>query len=339
MMLLLKRVLLVLVLLFLLIVSASLLYFRDYLNSPTNMATEYYEIRIERGMSVSRVSRMLKDIGVLENAMDFVLLCRFKDRTIPAGHYRIPPRLRPVELLEAFNPKNLYFIKLTIPEGSRLLDIAKVVESTLGIRASSFLRVCNDQSFASRLGIEGETLEGYLFPETYHFEPGVEVSRVAERMVKELFKTFDESQRLEAQRQGLTVHEVMTIASLLEKETAIEEERPLISAVIRNRLERRMPLQIDPTVIYGLKEFGGDLTREHLNTDTEYNTYTRKGLPPGPICSPSKSSIMAALHPAEVDYLYFVSMNNGHHKFSSTAKEHSEAVRLYQKNRPLRPGE
>ena len=123
---------------------------------------------------------------------------------------------------------------------------------------------------------------------------------------------------------------------MVEKETALDEERPLIAAVIWNRLKRNMPLQIDPTVIYGLKEFDGNLTREHLKTDTEYNTYTRKGLPPGPICSPSKESLLAALYPQDVDYLYFVSTNNGYHKFSSTMQEHNKAVRLYQKRRGSR---
>jgi len=124
----------------------------------------------------------------------------------------------------------------------------------------------------------------------------------------------------------------------VEKETALDEERPIISAVIHNRLRRNMPLQIDAAVIYGLKEFDGNLTRAHLETDTEYNTYTRKGMPPGPICSPSEKSLLAALYPQDVDYLYFVSTNNGHHRFSSTMQEHNIAVRLFQRQRSSQQG-
>lgn len=330
------RILFLSLLLVFLALSGPVLYFKNYLDNPTNNGNEPFRIRIERGMSIADVAEVLKSQGVIKNTSNFALLCRMVGATIPAGEYRIHPRLRPKELILAFNPKNLVLRRLTIPEGSTLRDIAVIVEDSLGIDASAFLKKCADSSFIESLGIQADNLEGYLFPETYHFEPGTNASKVIERMAKELFGVFGVEQRERIPELGTTLHKTVTIASMVEKETAMDEERPSIAAVIWNRLKRNMPLQIDPTVIYGLKEFDGNLTREHLKTDTEYNTYTRRGLPPGPICSPSKASLLAALYPKDVDYLYFVSMNNGYHKFSSTMREHNKAVQLYQKSRRSR---
>jgi UPF0755 protein len=330
------RILFLSLLLVLLAVSGPVLYFKNYMGNPTNMGNKPFRIRIERGMSVADVAETLRSQRVIKNASNFTLLCRMLGATIPAGEYRIHPRLKPRELISAFEPKNLAFHRLTIPEGSTLRDIAAIVENSLEIDASAFLKNCTDDPFIESLGIQADNLEGYLFPETYHFEPRTSAPNVIERMVKEFFGVIEFQQRERISELGTTLHKTVTIASMVEKETAMDEERPSIAAVIWNRLRRNMPLQIDPTVIYGLKEFDGNLTREHLKTDTEYNTYTRRGLPPGPICSPSKASLLAALYPKDVDYLYFVSMNNGYHKFSSTMREHNKAVRLYQKSRRSR---
>lgn len=322
----------------LLAVSGPVLYLKDYLDNPTNMGTEPFDVKIERGMSLREVAEVLKSQGVIKNSFDFRLSCRMMNATIPAGEYEIPPMLRPMELVRAFVPKNLALRRVTVPEGSRLRDIAVIVENKLGIDASSFLKICSDASFAAYLGVEALSLEGYLFPETYHFEPRTSASKVAEQMVREFFEVMGPQHRKRMSELNASLHEIVTIASMVEKETALDEERPIISAVIHNRLKRNMPLQIDATVIYGLKEFDGNLTRAHLETDTEYNTYTRKGLPPGPICSPSEKSLLAALYPQDVNYLYFVSTNDGHHRFSSSMQEHNNAVRLFQKQRASRQG-
>ena len=326
-------------LLVLLLVSVPVLYYKNYLDNPTNMGTEPFDVKIERGMSVREVAEVLKSQNVIKNTFDFRLSCRLTDAAIAAGEYEIPPMLKPMELVQAFAPKNLLLLRVTIPEGATLRDIAVIVESKLGshvssgIDASSFLKICSDGSFAAYLGIEADSLEGYLFPQTYRFEPGTSASKVAERMVREFFEVMGPERRKRILELNVSLHEIVTIASMVEKETASDEERPIISAVIYNRLTRNMPLQIDSTVIYGLKEFDGNLTRAHLEADTEYNTYTRKGLPPGPICSPSEKSLLAALYPQDVDYLYFVSTNNGRHRFSCTMQEHNIAVRLFQKQR------
>jgi len=330
------RVAFLLLLLVFLVVSGSMLYVKDYLSNPTNMGTEPFHVKIERGMSIKEVAGLLKSQGVIKHPSNFALVCRFLDVAIQAGEYRILPKLKPIELVGAFEPKNLVLRRVTIPEGSTLRDIAGIMERSLGIDVSTSIKICNDDSFAANLGVQANSLEGYLFPETYHFEPGTRASKVIERMVNEFFKVVGPRHRERILELNTTLHKVVTIASMVEKETALDEERPLIAAVIWNRLKRNMPLQIDPTVIYGLREFDGNLTREHLKTDTEYNTYTRKGLPPGPICSPSRESFLAALYPKDIDYLYFVSTNSGYHKFSSTMQEHNKAVRLYQKRRRSR---
>lgn len=327
------RILFLLVLAVLLVASAPVLYFKSYFDNPTNKASKPFLVEIERGMSVREVAEVLKSQGVIRSVFDFALACRLMDASIQAGEYRIPPRLKPTELIRAFSPEHLALCRVTIPEGSTLKDIAAIVESSLGILGSDFLMICNDKSFTAHLGFQANSLEGYLYPETYYFEPGTSARKVAERMVKEFRDVVGPKYQSRIAELGMTLHKVVTIASLIEKETAVARERPLISAVIYNRLRRNMPLQIDATVIYGLKDFDGNLTRDDLEADTPYNTYTRKGLPPGPICSPSKASLLAALYPRDVPYLYFVSMNNGHHKFSATIEEHNRAVWRYQKGR------
>jgi len=327
------RILFLFVLAVLLAASAPLLYLKSYFDNPTNMANSPFRVKIERGMSVRDVAQVLKSQGVIRSVFDFALACRLMRAKIQAGEYRIPPRLKPTELIRAFCPKNIALRRVTIPEGSTLKEIAGIVERSLGIPAADFLMICNDKSFAAHLGIKANSLEGYLYPETYYFEPGTGARKVVERMVKEFESVMGQKYQSRIDKLGLTLHKVVTIASLVEKETALEQERPLIAAVFYNRLRRNMPLQADASVIYGLKDFDGNLTRGDLKADTPYNTYTRKGLPPGPICSPSKASLLAALYPSDVSYLYFVSMNNGHHKFSTTIEEHNRAVWRYQKRR------
>jgi UPF0755 protein len=195
-----------------------------------------------------------------------------------------------------------------------------------------FLALCRDASFIRSLGIEAPTLEGYLFPETYALVRGeVSEQSLVTRMVRhfdQVWKALDKPDPLPLDR-----HQLVTLASIVEKETGNGEERPIIAGVFYNRLHKKMRLQSDPTTIYGLANFNGNLTRKDLHTATPYNTYVIHGLPPGPICNPGRASLEAVLHPAEVDYLYFVSRNNGSHQFSATLEEHNRAVHRYQQTR------
>jgi UPF0755 protein len=188
--------------------------------------------------------------------------------------------------------------------------------------------------FLARWGLPPQGLEGYVYPDTYHFSWLASPEEIVGQLVARLYTALSPDLYRRAATLGLSMHEVLTLASLIEKETAVAEERTLVSAVFHNRLRKRMPLQCDPTVIYGLirlDQFDGNLTRQHLRTPTAYNTYLLPGLPPGPIASPGIESIRAALHPAENTYLYFVARGDGTHVFSSNLAEHNRAVQYFQK--------
>jgi UPF0755 protein len=197
----------------------------------------------------------------------------------------------------------------------------------------AFMHAALDPELVKALGLKGNTFEGYLFPETYHFPKGVSPREVIDKMVAHFRSVFTPTWIDRAQAIGMTTHEVVTLGSIVEKETATPEERPLIAAVFLNRLKRDMRLESDPTVIYGMKDFDGNLTRKDLEIPTPYNTYQIKGLPQSPIANPGRASIAAVLYPSEEPHLYFVSKNDGSHHFSRTLSEHNEMVRRYQLRR------
>jgi UPF0755 protein len=180
------------------------------------------------------------------------------------------------------------------------------------------------------MGIQAESLEGYLFPDTYYFPRNTPIDRIIQTMLDRFNTVFTPAWADRARGIGLSRHQVVTLASIIEKETGAAGERPLIASVFHNRLARGMRLQSDPTVIYGIEDFDGNLTRAHLETPTPYNTYQVAGLPPGPIASPGRAALEAALFPEETDYLYFVARGDGTHQFSTRLDEHNEAVRRYQ---------
>jgi UPF0755 protein len=200
---------------------------------------------------------------------------------------------------------------------------------------AAVLQKAADAQFAASLGIEGESLEGYLFPETYKFNRGSNPEIILRRMVDRFNTVFNQDMEKQAAAVGLSRKELITLASLVEKETGCAEEKPVIAAVFLNRLGKGMRLDCDPTVIYSLKlensAFNERLNRNHLKKESPYNTYLNVGLPPGPICSPGLDSIQAVLHPAKASYLYFVSKNDGTHQFSDTLEEHNRAVNAYQR--------
>jgi UPF0755 protein len=195
-----------------------------------------------------------------------------------------------------------------------------------------FVRLCRDRTFIQSLGIQADSLEGYLFPETYLFPRDTSTQDVIKAMAARFFKVWDKYADM-ARGHELSRHQIITLASIVEKETGAPQERPMIAAVFLNRLKKKMRLETDPTVIYGIPDFDGNLTKKHLQTPTPYNTYVIDGLPPGPIANPGEDSIKAVLQPANTDYLFFVSKNDGTHQFSRTLKEHNQAVSQYQKNR------
>lgn len=290
-------------------------------------------IDIRRGMGLTEIANLLKSEGVIHSAVAFEILtiCEKSQDKIKAGEYEISPALTMAEILTKLVEGDYIKISFTIPEGYNIFQIADLLAEKKFVNKERFIRLTQDENFISTLGIKATTLEGYLFPETYCIFKGAKEEEIITMMVSQLKSVITSEDMEQARQIGLSFHQVLTLASIIEKETKLSEERYLISAVFHNRLKQHIPLKSDPTVIYALlPDFDGDLKKEDLKVNSPYNTYRNKGLPPGPIASPGLNSIKATLYPPKVNYLYFVSMNNGAHKFSSTLKEHNKAVLKYQ---------
>ena len=245
-------------------------------------------------------------------------------------------RLGEEDLLDRLVKGRVMLHSVTIPEGLTAREVLPLVSPLLGDGEARFEAAVRDTRLVAAFDDRAQDLEGYLFPETYSFPGGVAAEEVVAAMVVEFTKVFGEASRTRARELHLTVRQAVTLASLIEKETAIPEERRLVSAVFHNRLRIGMKLDCDPTVIYALKlkgTYGGRLTKKDLALSSPYNTYVSGGLPPGPICNPGRDALEAALEPAPEPYLYFVSKNDGTHFFSRTFAEHSAAVRRYQQTK------
>ncbi len=292
-------------------------------------------IIIKQGQGFAAVSETIHKAGIINDPYKFKLLARLRgqDKEIKAGEYRLLSSMTPSEILQTIVNGRFYLRRITIPEGANLGQIALLFSVAGLCTDSEFIAVAADSSLARKLGIEAETFEGYLFPDTYYFQKGVLPEKIIKTMVRRFKYVFVPEWIRAADKHGLSVHQVLTLASIIEKETGAAFERPIISSVFHNRLKKGMRLETDPTVIYGIRDFDGNLTRKHLDTPTPYNTYKIKGLPPGPISNPGAKAIEAALYPAETDFLYFVSKKDNTHKFSTNIRDHNQAVRKYQLHR------
>jgi UPF0755 protein len=303
-----------------------------YAVTPTDTSAMSTVVWIKPGQSFSETVVQLQEAGLVRHPQRFRWIARFRgdDRHIRAGEYLVESSMSPRDILDTLVTGKTLLHKVVVPEGSTVLMIGQILEEAGLVSQKAFLQAASDPGLAEALGLEGHTVEGYLFPETYHLPKGVTAEEVIHKMVADFRSVFTAAWQERARANGLTIHEVVTLASMVEKETATPQERPLIAAVFLNRLKRGMRLESDPTVIYGIKDFNGNLTRKDLETPTPYNTYRIKGLPPGPIANPGRASIEAVLHPSEESYFYFVSKNDGSHHFSRTFSEHEQMVRRYQ---------
>ncbi|MFQ5645746.1 MAG: endolytic transglycosylase MltG [bacterium] len=288
-------------------------------------------IRIKRGTTLKEAARLLSEEKLIKECKIFTFWAA--DRKIKAGEYRLTPRMSASEIMAVLERGKSVLYRLTVPEGFRGEQIAELVHRKGLAKKEVFFLAFRDIKLLNSLGIEGKDAEGYLFPDTYFFPKGIKAEVIIREMVGQFENRFTEEMRNRATDLGWSLHEVVTLASLIEKEAGHQGERSLISSVFHNRLKRGERLYSDPTVMYGLSRFDQRLTKKDLASDSPYNTYKHKGLPPGPIANPGLASIKAALYPAKTDYRFFVSKNDGTHLFSRTLREHNRAVLKYQKRK------
>ena len=292
-------------------------------------------VDIPPGTSSSAIGRRLVDAGVIENDLAFRAALRWTARgqSLKAGEYRFDRPLSAVEVIGTIARGEAFARRITFPEGLTILEMARLYESRGFGPAGDFTQAAADPSLVIDIDPAATDLEGYLFPDTYALPRRTPASRLVAQMVGRFRATYTDDLRAHAEEREMTTREVVALASLIEKETAAPDERPLVSAVYTNRLKIGMGLQADPTVVYALQKSGkydGNIRREDLSLDSPYNTYKYRGLPPGPIASPGKASLEAAVSPADVPYLYFVSRNDGTHAFAATLSEHNANVRKFQ---------
>ena len=289
-------------------------------------------ILIEPGSGLAKIAQQLTEKEVVVAPLKFRLTAMLHglDTGVQAGEYALSGDMTPMQVIHVITQGRVHLHRVTIPEGFNLVQIAAAVEQAGFTDAATFGEATRNKDLITRLKIEAQSLEGYLFPDTYFFARGTTASQIITTMVGHFQAQFTAPWKNRAKELGFSVHDIVTLASIIEKETGTPSERKLISSVFHNRLKKKMRLETDPTVIYGIKDYDGNITRKHLKTWTPYNTYMIRGLPPGPIASPGKASLEAALYPEDTKYLFFVSKKDTTHYFSTNIRDHNRAVRKYQ---------
>ena len=301
-------------------------------------------IAVKKGASPFRLSEKLEDKNLISSAYQFHQLGRYmkKWKNIKIGEYAISSNMTPLEIFDVLIAGKSASRPVTLQEGLNIYQMAEKLEENDLVKADTFITLLKSKKFMISLGFTDPlppSLEGYLYPNTYHFNRTMTEKQIAKTMVNQFKKVWTVDFQKRANQIGFTKNEAMTLASIIEKETGAAHERPTISSVFHNRLKRKMRLQTDPTIIYGMwSQYKGNIKREHMKVKNKYNTYMMRGLPIGPIANPGKAAIKAALYPIETEFLYFVSKNDGTHYFSETYKKHKAGVQKYQMNRAARKG-
>ena len=331
-----KRLLKILVLLVILAAAAAAWWFYSGVDRPFQgyTASEQF-VDIPQGEGSVAIARRLVAAGVIHDVISFriALWLSGEGRRLKAGEYRFDRPVSAREVADKIARGDVYVRPITFPEGLTIKQMAALYESKGFGPARDFVNAAKNAALIRAVDPEAKDLEGYLFPDTYNLKRKETAEELVPRMVTAFMKAMTPELLERADQRGLTVRQLITLASIVEKETGNKDERPLVSAVYANRLRIGMALQCDPTVIFALDRAGrydGNLTRASLQYDSPYNTYRYPGLPPGPIASPGRASIEAAANPAPVQYLYFVSRNDGTHAFAMTLEEHNRNVQKYQ---------
>ncbi len=318
-----------------------------WIHSPSSLKgtairTVFYEV--QKNSPPLYLAYELEKLGVVTNAAGFYWYGKLsgKNSKIKAGDYRFTTKMKPKEVMDIILSGVSFGVPFRVPEGLTIRQIGVLLANLRPLTSieERFVALCMSRKFIGSLGFNKSlsSLEGYLFPDTYFIQRKTTEEEIIRQMVKKFRNVFTPELKSQAGVLGLSEHQVVTLASIVEKETGAPQERPLIASVFHNRLKKRMRLQSDPTVIYGIREFDGDIRRKDLQNKTPYNTYKIYGLPPGPIASPGKEAILAVLFPEQSPYLYFVSHNNGTHEFTVTYEEHKKAVAKYQLDKKARQG-
>ncbi len=299
--------------------------------SPVDANGKHVSVILLPGTTFSEVATKLAAKKLIHRrAFTFFARVRQLDSKVRSGEYSLSPSMSSWEILTILSRGQVLTYKISIPEGLKASQIANRLHEAQIVEAADFLEGVHNIAWLQEHGLEGSSYEGYLFPETYTFSKGLPVKTVLKTFAAQF---HDRWKRLEskAKNTGLNMREIVILASIIEKETGQSSERPRIASVFLNRLAKGIRLQTDPTVIYGIKTFDGNLTRRHLNDSTNpYNTYQFSGLPPGPISNPGEASLRSVVEPEITKFLYFVARGDGSHEFTQTYRDHLKAVEKYQ---------
>lgn len=322
--------------------AAGFLLFSWQVLTPTaSVQTVSRVFEVPAHLGVLAIARRLREADVIRSVPAFVAvsLARRSFRHLQAGEYEAPRGASTLDVVALLESGRVKQHPVLHPEGATMAELGRALEAERLARAADIVRLATAPAFLQRLGIDGTSVEGYLFPDTYQFVRGLAPEEMLARMVQRLRAKLTPELTARARARGLNLHALLTLASIVEREAVAPEERRLIAAVFWNRLRLDMPLQADPTVQYALGKERAKLTRADLNTDHPYNTYRRPGLPPGPIASPGLPAIEAVLDPAPVKYLYFVAIDERRHHFSTTVEEHNAAVARSRRARAALPSQ
>jgi len=319
-----------------LIIVFFLIYFYYQINTPYKEYPDEKIVKIKKGMNIDSIAVLLENEKIIKNKKVFLITYKifFRGKNIYAGHFLFSEPKSYIDILEKLTSEYGLLKSITIKEGDSIFEIAEAIQKKGWGEKRIFIKKTKDLVYMIKdFSPESDSLEGYLYPDTYKFSTNEKLESIIKTMVLTFKDKFFPIWYNKPDNYKLSINETITLASLVEKETAKKEERKLISSVYRNRLKRGMLLQCDPTFIYALKKDGkwtGKIGYDEIKYDSPYNTYLYKGLPPGPIANPGLKSIKASIYPADTEYLYFVSKNDGSHHFSKTLKEHNKAVYHYQ---------
>jgi UPF0755 protein len=285
------------------------------------------DISFPPGSGIRKLANELKAGGVIRSSWHFVLMARLRGdaNRLKAGEYRFTDDMSPDTILRKIVTGEVDYRKFTLPEGYSVYQAAELLEQKGYFRRESFLEKCRDKALLVRLGLAEASAEGYLYPATYNLSRGGNEEQLLGQMIGQFNKAYAAiEERVDDLR--ISRHEIVTLASIIEKEAVSAEEKPIISSVFHNRLRIGMPLQSDPTAVYGVRAFSGRVSKADIQRPSPYNTYLNRGLPPGPIGNPGRDAVLAAMNPAKTDFLYFVARLDGTHQFSRNLAEHNRAV-------------